>query len=313
MIYSPILIPTLNRYVHLKKCIESLQKNSWAKYSTLIVSVDYPPSSKYEEGYNKICEFLKGDIWGFSEVKIIKHSKNLGAYGNYSFLKREVSKYCDRYIFAEDDNEFSTNFIEYIDKGLEIFNDNSDIIAICANGIAYRKGQESNIALSQNFSAQGYGAWILKDKQLEQRINREYFENVCKNYKLIRKIYQKDISLFFAFKAALLREQQLYNLADGEIPIIDMTIKIYMILENKFVVCPWIQKSRNFGYDGSGVNCPETLNKCKDDIIDSELGFEYKYSYPIEVHEFNSKLSIEMYIRILYGYWKIFKHRIGKM
>ncbi len=35
MVYAPIIIPTLNRYEHLKRCVKSLQQNGWAKYTEL--------------------------------------------------------------------------------------------------------------------------------------------------------------------------------------------------------------------------------------------------------------------------------------
>ena len=58
MIYAPILITTLNRYECLRRCIESLQKNSWADKTELFISVDYPPTDKYVDGYNKIKKYL---------------------------------------------------------------------------------------------------------------------------------------------------------------------------------------------------------------------------------------------------------------
>lgn len=46
----PILIPTLDRYEHFKKCIESLAKNTHANKTELVIGLDYPPSEKYMDG-----------------------------------------------------------------------------------------------------------------------------------------------------------------------------------------------------------------------------------------------------------------------
>ena len=73
MKYAPIIIPTLNRIEHLKRCITSLQKNPWAKYTPLIVSVDYPPNERYVEGYKKVCKYLKEEI-----LSIGKNSPYIG-------------------------------------------------------------------------------------------------------------------------------------------------------------------------------------------------------------------------------------------
>lgn len=70
MKYAPILIPTMCRYNHFFRLIESLKVNTWAKYTDIYIGLDYPPSSKYEEGYKQICEYLDGD---FSEFTRFTH------------------------------------------------------------------------------------------------------------------------------------------------------------------------------------------------------------------------------------------------
>ena len=79
--YAPILIPTLNRYEHLRRCVESLAKNKLAKESELVIGLDYPPQEKYQEGWEKIKEFLP-TISGFGKVTILSADKNIGAVNN---------------------------------------------------------------------------------------------------------------------------------------------------------------------------------------------------------------------------------------
>ena len=98
MIYAPIIIPTLNRYNHLKDCIESLKKNAWAHYTTVYISLDYPPNKKYEDGYKKIKNYLESGIEGFSDVVVIEQKKNLGPIENPLFLENYVLQKYDRYI-----------------------------------------------------------------------------------------------------------------------------------------------------------------------------------------------------------------------
>ena len=130
MIYAPIIIPTLNRYECLKKCVESLQKNTWADETELYISVDYPPAEKYEYGYRKIKEYLDKEITGFKKVNVFFQGKNLGPIENVNWLyEKAFSKY-DRVIFMEDDNEVAPSFIQFCDKGLELFDRYEDIIAI---------------------------------------------------------------------------------------------------------------------------------------------------------------------------------------
>ena len=56
--YAPVVIPTLNRYKHFKACLESLEKCKYADKTNVYVSLDFPPSDKYKEGWLKISEYL---------------------------------------------------------------------------------------------------------------------------------------------------------------------------------------------------------------------------------------------------------------
>lgn len=306
MIYAPITIPTLNRIEHLKRCVDSLQANSWAKYTPLIISVDYPPSQKYVSGYEQVCQYLKEGIQGFYNVDIIYQEKNLGAYYNFEFLRKYVGEKYDRYIFAEDDNEFSPNFIEYIDKGLEIFEKDDDIVAICSIGSSGGETANENIVLSQNFAAYGYGTWIKKENEYYQTINREYITKIAKNTKILMKLAYMQPGLLFSLQSALFQKEKLYQLPNGEIPIIDETIKIYMISEQKYVIGARTRKVRNWGYDGSGENC------LKDDkfnatrlSIDQREHFEYKYTEPIQCRKMRGKYSLETICRIIVTFVKL--------
>ena len=315
MIYAPILIPTLNRVEHLKRCITSLQNNSWAKYTPLIISVDYPPAPKYVEGYNAVCEYLGGGLTGFASVKIFYQKENLGIFDNAYFLQDYAEKYYDRYIWTEDDNEMSPNFIEYIDKGLEIFQYDDRVIAVCSNGaVDCYEDNDNNVVLSHNFSAYGCGRWYAKEKY-EEKITRKNFLAIAGKSKNIFKLYQYDYALVFALQHAIYRDMDLYRLPDGEVPVIDMTIKIYAVLNDKYTVCPKLQKSRNWGYDGSGVNClldvdyePNAI------IIDHDYEFSYCYKEPMEVNQITQNRPMEMKLRVLVAFiklkmWLLFKRK----
>ena len=105
MEYAAVIIPTLNRKKHLKRCIESLQRNSDAKSTDLYISVDFPPAEKYQKGYPEVCEYVK-TITGFATVNLYYQDKNLGPGLNRKFLEEKIAEKHDKYIFTDDDNEF---------------------------------------------------------------------------------------------------------------------------------------------------------------------------------------------------------------
>ena len=83
---APVLIVTLNRYSHLRRCIESLQRNKLAKDTDLYIGLDYPPGQEYEAGYEQVLNYLNGGIDGFHEVVIVKQSVNMGILKLYRML-----------------------------------------------------------------------------------------------------------------------------------------------------------------------------------------------------------------------------------
>lgn len=306
MIYAPIAIPTLNRTEHLKRCIKSLQNNPWAQYTPLIISVDFPPEAKYVEGYKKICEYLKKGINGFYSVDIVYQKVNLGAYNNESFLSEYVAGKYDRYIFTEDDNEFSANFIEYIDRGLELFENDEKVMAICAVGASSTEDEENNVVLSQNFAGYGYGIWFRKEKQLREGINKDFLLYYARNIRYLLGLAKKQAGVLFAFQSAAYKKEKLYQLPDNAVPYIDQTIKMYLIAEDKYVASACIRKVRNWGMDGSGVNCPKNEKYRAENLeIDTREHFDYRYSIPMKIQKMSDKYSLAICCRVIIAVIKI--------
>lgn len=311
MIYAPIIIPTLNRVEHLRRCIESLQNNPWARYTPLIISVDYPPEDKYREGYYRVCEYLGNGIEGFGDVKIFYQEENLGAYKNEKFLLKYIEEHFDRFIFTEDDNEFSPNFIEYIDKGLELFENDERIMMICANGAPTPEDKENNVVLSQNYTAYGYGTWIKRDKNIRNQINRDFLLKAISDMRLLVTLARKQKGLILSLQSAVFRKEKLYQLPDNEVPVIDQTKKMYLIAEQKYAVSACIRKGRTWGIDGSGVNCPKNDNYHAEMIeIDKREHFDYRFSIPMKECLMRDNYSLESMCRIIMA---IIKLRIWRL
>src|SRR3989344_4125876 len=102
---APILIPTLNRYGHIKRCLDSLAQNTHAQESLLYIALDAPTKKEHEDGYNKIIEHLD-QVSSFKEVIIIKRDRNLGPIKNTLTSLDELFKKYDQIILSEDDNFF---------------------------------------------------------------------------------------------------------------------------------------------------------------------------------------------------------------
>ncbi len=186
--FAPVLIPTLNRHVHFKRCVESLARCTHAEKTDLFIALDYPLTESHWDGYNLIVKYLP-EIKGFKSISIIKRDKNFGARENIIDARKMIFETYDRIILSEDDNEFSYDFLNFVNQGLEVYEDRNDIFAI--NGYNYPivvpKNYDNNVYLWQGYSAWGCGIWKKKwgkvDWSLENlKIDLSIYKNIkCLN------------------------------------------------------------------------------------------------------------------------------------
>lgn len=276
MIYAPVIIPTLNRYEHFRKCLDSLESCTGAEHTDVYVALDYPPSEKYVEGWKKNDAYLreKESNNKFKSLTVYRRKENyfFSGKGNAKTAINDSTKDVDRYIFTEDDNVFSPNFLEFINKGMEKFNDDPSVLAICGYRHPYEVKCTDNNYFLQNvdFSAWGYGVWK-KRREAAYVVDHKYLRNKLKSFSNIMKLRRNGLNrLLYAIQGAFSCET---------IPNNDNTLSIYMALEGMNVVMPVVTKVRNEGWDGSGLHCQDGGSLAEGHShreIDEEKHFEYQ-------------------------------------
>ncbi len=274
--YAPIIIPTLNRAVHLKRCVESLKMNPEAKYTDLYISVDYPPDERYYQGYPEVKEYVKS-IEGFGSVNVFLQDHNLGALYNMQFLRDKISDLCDGYIQTEDDNEFSENALNYLNKGLELYKDDRDVTAICCcNDDLIASDYESTYFASVWHNARGVGQWFSKDKDIRKYVSDHLIDDVYASKELQRKLSKSNDLLYQAISLFYTGEMPVLFDGEGKLRTIDYSRSIYNIIKNKRCIMPMKELARNWGYDGSGENAHKDIDYNPEDIaLDSSDAFSY--------------------------------------
>lgn len=282
-VFAPVVIPTLNRFEHFKRCVESLSKCTHADKTELVIGLDYPPSEKYVDGWEKICDYVQS-ISGFAEVTVFKHSVNLGPSKNLNELREYASKKYDCYIASEDDNEFSPNFLDFINKGLRQYRDNPDIYAICGyNYPVDMSGYNHEYYFSHEFAAWGYGCWFKKQDKVFSIIKApNYIIDLYKNYPL--KLYFKN-----NFKLMALATR----IGDGFLG--DVYLTSYLHIRNVYTVFPKVSLVRNWGHDGTGKNCGAMEKRLEDlytkQRIDDNFTFGFDGILPVEINkDINKKI-----------------------
>jgi hypothetical protein len=293
--YAPLLIPTLCRYKHFVNCVESLRNNSLAKETALYIALDYPLKKEHEDGYEKILAYLD-TITGFKELIVIKRDINYGTSKNIREAKQVILQNYDYFILSEDDNIFSPNFLEFMNKGLEKFKDDKTVLAISGYRHFYNIEFNKNNFFRQavDFSSWGYGIW---------RDRYEEYQAICTN-KYFRRALVNPIKAFRVWKngANMLLNLFYYARNSWDGVIIDSVLSVYMALERKTVIMPTVSKVRNTGWDGSGIhflpNNVDLAEKHLNQVIDTNAIFDF-YGDGWEFFKKNRRIYIdESYGRI---------------
>lgn len=247
--FAPVSIPTLCRFEHFKRCIESLSRCTWAEYTDVYVALDYPAKESHWDGYRKIKEYLEscGNLT-FKSLNVVVREKNygLGPNGNHATLTKDIEKKYDRRIFTEDDNEFSPNFLVYMNKMLEKFKDDDRIYRVCGynRNDKFPDHYRNNYYIARRYVAWGVGTW--KHKKLpEKYYSWDFLRSVLVNDDTYQLLKERGPS-FTEGLMSMLKAGHLWG---------DMQIALYETLEYKYNICPTLSKVRNHGNDGSGAHC----------------------------------------------------------
>ena len=276
--FAPVIIPTLDRYEHFKRCIESLSRCTWAEETEVYVGLDYPPSEKYREGYEKTKLYLEncGSL-GFKKLHIIKREYNYGPAANWRDLKQLAYSKSDTYIGSEDDNEFSPCFLDFMNKALSKYKNNPKVMSVCGYVPALWEGVFSRgVLFNHDSAAYGIGRW--KDKELSYGF--EYYKDLWKKYRW--KIFWTTPSVAMMFKAMIINNQMWGDVMNS----------CSNIVEKKYQVKPFRTLVRQCGRDGSGLHSGNDGGKemsrqistdkifdLDDEYIDNILPKRYYFNY----------------------------------
>jgi len=300
--FAPVAIPTLCRYEHLKKCIESLSRCTWANETELFIAIDYPCKDNHWDGYNKILQYIKHvDELGFKRVEIIKRKTNCGIghiNSNSALLANYLKTKYDRWIFTEDDNVFSPNFLDYMNKALELYMDDERVIAICGYNFPIDMGDyDKTTYLTPYYTAWGVGIW--KDKRIAKDIDG--IKKLLNNKRgVLHLLYHKP---FYLYKI-------LQMLENGKI-LGDYFHVAYCMINGNFNLLPKTSLVRNIGQDGTGLHSTSQYRDVyTNQIIDNATEFNISNVEVEEINAFRIISSISFY-RWLILLKKLVKYYLG--
>ena len=261
-----------------------------AQESVLYIALDYPLKESHWQGYNQICEYLP-KIFGFKEVTVISRTTNYGPNKNFESAADLLFEKYPYIIFSEDDNVFSPDFLNFVNRGLEIYQDRVDIFSI--SGYQYPidipHDYNQDIYLWQGFSAWGVGIWRDKWKKVpwEKDESMKTTKRFLKRYKSIYN-YHKVANHYIPAKLLMIEQNKIHG---------DGIVCLHQFLNNMYSVFPIVSRIRNMGHDGSGTGCEYMENDifAQQEVYSGEIG---QYILPADLQP-NKKIN-----RVLAQYFR---------
>ena len=258
---APILLLGFNRPKHLRQAILSLSANSLALHSDIYIAIDGPKNDSDIEKIQE-CREIAIQARGFRNVETIFQSENLGLSKSVINNTTSILGLHKSIIVVEDDLILSTNFLNYINQGLDKYRDNLNVASI--HGYQYPiKILGSECHFLRGADCWGWATWSdrwdLFDSNSKELLNRLDSAGLANAFD----------SSITGNNLSLLRNQ-----AEGKVDSWAIRWHASMYLENKYTLFPPESLVLNNGLDGSGTHEGESS------VFDTRLSENSNWSFP---------------------------------
>ena len=242
MVAAPIIVTVYDRLQHFQQCIDALLRNGSACASELYVVSDAPGKPGHEERIARVREYAKS-IVGFQKVRLVFREENYGGHRSFIAITQQVLSEHGRFIFLEDDVVVSHNFLDYMNEGLDFYEEERRIFSIAAYTLPFRmpKDFSSDVFCLPSNCPWGFATWKDRWDGLDFSVKDRYGMALRD-----RALYNK-IRSTGNYMLQILRADSI-----GELQTPDVRVAFHQFVHDLYTVYPRFSKAMNIGLDGSG-------------------------------------------------------------
>ena len=248
---APVAVYTYTRHEHLVKTLEALRFNHLAPDTVLYVVSDGANVPEHEPAVRRIRDYVD-DLTGFREVVRVYRDTNYGLRRSLPEAEKMILSDHGRIINMEDDNITSANYLDFINAGLQYFEEDDTVYSICGYCPPVGPSQSSIDGDFWRYAwnmSWGYGVWKAKYDRFHPLKNR--YPEMQRNGLLARQnraggLYVSD---------SLKRDHAGLKYFPDAILCTDM------FAANMQAIIPTVSKVHNTGQDGSGQSTLQTTDK----------------------------------------------------
>jgi len=241
---APIALFVYNRPEHTRQTIEGLRANPLASESELTVFSDGPKSELDQASVSQVRDYLS-TIDGFRKISVIHREKNSGLAKSIIAGASEVLDRSGRIIVLEDDIVTAPGFLTYMNQGLEAYERNRSIFAICgwSPPIDIPASYRHDVYLVHRAMCWGWASWADRWQKIDWEV-RDYAQ------------FEKDREAQKKFaRGGEDLPDMLRNALSGRVNSWAIRWAYAQFRQGALSVAPTKSLTDNVGMDGSGVNC----------------------------------------------------------
>ncbi len=260
---APIVLFVYNRPSHTEQTLAALKNNDLAKESELFIFCDGPRGEKDLEMIKQVYQVID-HVEGFKNVFVKKLSLNKGLAKSVIEGVGEVLNLHGRAIVLEDDIITSSNFLSFINRALNFYQDDKKIFSV--TGFNYHnykkpKNYRHDVFFVSRISSWGWATW--KDRWDEVDFKVADYASIKNDKKIQKEFRKKGDNLF-----EMLRKQML-----GKIDTWDIQVGWHMFKNKLYCVFPVKTLVKNIGLDSSGTHCHADHDMMNFDLKSHEHNF----------------------------------------
>ena len=233
---APIAIFTYKRLHYLKILINSLKKNTLSKNSVVFIFSDGWKDDYDKEQVLNVRKYI-AKISGFKKVFIILRSNNFGLSKNIIDGINFVLKNNKKIIVLEEDLELSRYFLNFINHGLKIYENELKVASINAWFFPLQNNKNiPNTFFIRGADCWGWGTW-----------KRAWVKFDSNGQRLFNKIKKSNLEKLFNFNNSFNYMRMLKNYINKKNQSWAIRWYASIFLENMYTLHPKLSLVKNIG------------------------------------------------------------------
>lgn len=250
MTFAPVVVFAYNRADKLKMCLEALEANSLAEKTDLFIFADGAKRAEDAEKVGEVRDFIHQyqQKCAFKKITVVEQPHNLGlAKSIIGGVTRVISEY-QKVIVVEDDLIVLEDFLIYMNQALGYYQDMKEYGSISAYTypLPELKGYDKDIYVTRKGECWGWGTW--QDRWMQVDWSVSDFEA----YVIDKKRRKEFDAIQYGIDAMLVSQQA------GEIDSWAVRWCYHLFNHKLLTVYPRVSRTKNIGFDGSGVHCADS-------------------------------------------------------